>query len=43
MSPTVDRLLRAMVALWHLYHGAETFTAETAANIAPASGDPKPS
>jgi putative zinc finger/helix-turn-helix YgiT family protein len=42
MNPTVDRLIRAMVALWYLDRGAETFTAETAANIAPPSGEPKP-
>jgi transcriptional regulator with XRE-family HTH domain len=42
MNPTVDRLLRAMVALWYLDRGAETFTAETAANISPPTGDPKP-
>lgn len=42
MSPTVDRLIRAMVALWYLDHGAETFTAETAANIAQVSGEPRP-
>lgn len=42
MNPTVDRLIRAMVALWYLDRGAETFTAETAANISPPTGDPKP-
>jgi putative zinc finger/helix-turn-helix YgiT family protein len=42
MNPTVDRLIRAMVALWYLDDGAETFTAETAASISPPSGDPKP-
>ena len=42
MNPTVDRLIRAMVALWYLDRGAETFTAETAANISPPSGEAKP-
>jgi putative zinc finger/helix-turn-helix YgiT family protein len=42
LNPTVDRLIRAMVALWYLDQGAETFTAETAAGIASSSGEPKP-
>jgi putative zinc finger/helix-turn-helix YgiT family protein len=42
MNPTVDRLIRAMVALWYLEHGGETFTAETAASIASPTGEAKP-
>ena len=42
MNPTVDRLIRAMVALWYLDRGSETFTAETAANIAMPDGEAKP-
>ena len=42
MNPTVDRLIRAMVALWYLDRGAETFTAEAAASISAPTGEPKP-
>jgi transcriptional regulator with XRE-family HTH domain len=41
MNPTVDRLIRAMVALRYLDRGSETFTAETAANIATSEGEAK--
>jgi putative zinc finger/helix-turn-helix YgiT family protein len=40
INPSVDRLIRAMVALWYLPQGVGAFTAEMAAVIAPRGSQP---